>query len=284
MLPFNLKKSVACCLLLLASFICNGQTSGGETLGYAVHEGTAMGTGETEPCPMFSIVKFPQALFVCERMQRSGRRLDETITVRKSRLMKNTWSPMLARMGDKCRFSYAELLALSLQESDNNACDLLFCAFGKPRKVERYMKRLGFEGISVGATERQMMRHREKSSLNSSTPKDMVGLLEWFYQHREDNGYLSYVWELMANCQTGTTRIPSALSSDDVIVHKTGTGFPTDKGVSAINDAGIIIHPDGTHSVIALFALNYPDTEQAEASIRRQAATFLSQWRRLPNE
>ena len=46
-------------------------------------------------------------------------------------------------------FSYGELLELSLGQSDNNASELLFKFCGKPKAVEKYMRKLGFCDIHV---------------------------------------------------------------------------------------------------------------------------------------
>ena len=42
-------------------------------------------------------------------------------------------SPMLKTFENQRTFTYSELLALSLQQSDNNACDILFERCGSPR-------------------------------------------------------------------------------------------------------------------------------------------------------
>ena len=48
-------------------------------------------------------------------------------------------------------------------------------------------------------------------------------------------------------------RFPAAIPADARIVHKTGTGFPSAEGVQDMNDAGIILMPDGSHVIIAIF-------------------------------
>ena len=48
-------------------------------------------------------------------------------------------------------------------------------------------------------------------------------------------------------------RIPAAIPADARIVHKTGTGFPSAEGLQDMNDAGIILMPDGSHVIIAIF-------------------------------
>ena len=227
------------------------------------------GVNQNERFAMHSVMKFPQALYVADYLSRKGLALDDTIVIDKADLMQDTWSPMLKRFEGKMVFSYAELLELSLGQSDNNACELLFKHCGKPKVVEKYMRKLGFYDIHVRMTEKQMHKHPTKAIENCSTPAEMVRLFEWFYHHKDDNQYLTFIWKTMANCSTGQKRIPAAIPTDAHIVHKTGTGFPMPEGVQDMNDAGIILMPDGSHAIIAVFTTHSP-SEAVIADIARQ--------------
>lgn len=262
-----ISKKFVVAIFLLMTFT---QAFGQETIcSYVVKGGRSTGFSSDTPCPLFSVVKFPQALFVANVLEKSRRSLEDEITIRKADLMQDTWSPMLNTFTEGTRkFSVAELLRLSLQESDNNACQILFDEFGGPHKVQRFVHELGFKGISIHVSERQMMADKASSFQNTASAKEMAHLLEWFYLHKADNPNLSFVWRTMSCGNTGTSRIIAVTQPDDVVVHKTGTGFPTDNGVSAINDAGIILHPDGSHTVAVIFVLNYQGTpSDAEKSL-----------------
>ena len=228
-----------------------------------------VGNNENERFAMHSVMKFPQALYVADYLSRKGLDLDDTIVVDKADLMHDTWSPMLERFEGKKAFSYAELLELSLGQSDNNASELLFKHCGKPQAVEKYMRKLGFHDIHVRMTEEQMHKNPAKAIENSSTPAEMVRLFEWFYHHKDDNQYLAFIWKAMADCSTGLKRIPAAIPEDARIVHKTGTGFPLPEGLQDMNDAGIILMPDGSHAIIAVFTTLSP-SEDVIANIARQ--------------
>ena len=228
-----------------------------------------IGINENERFAMHSVMKFPQALCVADYLSRNGMGLDDTIVVDKADLMQDTWSPMLKRFEGEKAFTYAELLELSLGQSDNNASDLLFKYCGKPKAVEKYMRKLGFHDIHVHMTEKQMHKNPTKSIENSCTPAEMVRLLEWFYHHKDDNPYLAFIWKTMADCSTGLKRIPAAIPASARIVHKTGTGFPSPEGVQAMNDAGIILMPDGSHAIVAVFTTHSP-SEAEIASIARE--------------
>ena len=56
--------------------------------------------------------------------------------------MQDTWSPMLKTFEGQKTFTYSELLALSLQQIDNNVCDILFERCGSPRKVKKYIRNI----------------------------------------------------------------------------------------------------------------------------------------------
>ena len=245
-----------------------------------MHDGSVSGINMDERFAMHSVMKFPQALYVADYLSRKGLALDDTIVVDKSDLMQDTWSPMLKRFEGKKVFSYAELLELSLGQSDNNACELLFKYCGKPKAVEKYMRKLGFRDIHVRMTEKQMHKSAAKAIENSSTPAEMVRLFEWFYHHKDDNQYLTFIWKAMADCSTGLKRIPAAIPANARIVHKTGTGFPipdvsshtrslSPEGVQDMNDAGVILMPNGSHVIIAIFATHSPP-EAVIANIARQ--------------
>ena len=234
-----------------------------------MRDGSVSGINEDKPFAMHSVMKFPQALYVADYLSRKGLDLDDTIVVDKAELMQDTWSPMLKRFEGKTAFSFAELLELSLGQSDNNACQLLFKFCGKPKALEKYMRKLGFRDIHIRMTEEQMHKNPAKAIENSSTPAEMVRLFEWFYHHKDDNQYLTFIWKAMADCSTGLKRIPAAIPADARIVHKTGTGFPSAEGLQDMNDAGIILMPDGSHVFIAVFATHSP-SEAVIANIARQ--------------
>ena len=228
-----------------------------------------VGINEDKPFAMHSVMKFPQALYVADYLSRKGLDLDDTIVVDKAELMQDTWSPMLKRFEGKTAFSFAELLELSLGQSDNNASELLFKFCGKPKAVEKYMRKLGLRDIHIRMTEEQMHKNPAKAIENSSTPAEMVRLFEWFYRHKDDSPYLTFIWKTMADCSTGLKRISAAIPADARIVHKTGTGFPSPEGVQDMNDAGIILMPDGSHVIIAVFT-THSSSEAVIANIARQ--------------
>lgn len=63
--------------------------------GYVKKDGTENGINATSRFPMYSVMKFPQALYVADFLTRNNIELNTEVTVRKADLMQDTWSPML---------------------------------------------------------------------------------------------------------------------------------------------------------------------------------------------
>ena len=220
-------------------------------------DGMASGINTTKRFPMYSVMKFPQALYVADFMTRNNIELNTEVIVCKDDLMQDTWSPMLNMFENKQSFTYSELLALSLQQSDNNACDILFEHCGGPKAVERYIRNLGFKDIRIRKTEKQLHTNPVLSTKNWCTPQSIVALLEWYITHHNDNEALRYICTLMEECQTGKDRLPAAFPSSARVIHKTGTGYPLPSGQpSGICDVGIVILGDGKPFPIAVFITN----------------------------
>ena len=251
-----MKKNVVIIILALVSIIsvdAQNEVIGG----YVKNGGADNGINATSRFPMYSVMKFPQALYVADYLIRNNIELNTNVMVRKDKLMQDTWSPMLKTFEGQKTFTYSELLALSLQQSDNNACDILFEQCGGPRQVEKYIKKIGFKDIRIQKTEKQMHVNLARSDKNWCTPLSMVELLDWFIAHHNDNKYLRFIWKLMEECQTGGDRLPAAVPNTAKVVHKTGTGYPLPSGQpSGICDVGIIILDNGQQFPIAVFITN----------------------------
>lgn len=166
-----------------------------------------------------------------------------------------------------------KLLEYTLQQSDNNACDIMFKNIVSPTETDSIIRSWGISNCKISATEEEMHRNREKVNDNSATPLSCVKLLDEFYRRRNTTAQLKYIWQTMANCKTGADRLPHPLPNNiTTIIHKTGTGF-TDKygNPNGINDIGLIILPDGRHYSLAVLIktsqLNMENTSKIIAEI-----------------
>ena len=264
-----MKNNVVIIILALVSIIsvdAQNEVIGG----YVKKGGTDNCINATSCFPMYSVMKFPQALYVADFLIRNNIELNTEVMVRKDKLIQDTWSPMLKTFEGERTFTYSELLALTLQQSDNNACDILFERCGNPRKVEKYIRKLGFNSIRIQKTEKQMHERPTDSNKNWCTPQAMVALLDWFIAHHNDNEPLRYIWKLMEECQTSDNRLPAAVPSSARIIHKTGTGYPLPSGQpSGICDVGIIILDNGKQLPIAVF-ITYPSSQSRISDVAKQ--------------
>ena len=155
-----------------------------------------------------------------------------------------------------------------------------------PDAVVKGFRTLGFKDIHGGRTEKEGKKCPHRAIGNSATPKDMVRLLEWFYLHRNDREILSFIWDTIAECNTGQQRIAAVLPKASKLIHKTGSGFPSSDGRQDRNDVGIVLLPDGSHLSIAIFfQKSKEEKEVAEISdqclMRIQADEFL---RNMPSD
>lgn len=208
-----------------------------------------------EQFPMMSVYKFPIAMAVVRYCRTQGKDFTDSCIVTQDDLHRDTYSPMLEVYGeaDSVNIPISELLAYSLQQSDNNASDILFGLFDD-LVVDKYISNLGVKGMDILWSEDDMHKNTARCKENRTTPIAMAELLDLF--DREHNDPLSAeIKQLMENCATGTDRLAAPLMvTNAVIGHKTGTGDMNDDGrLQAVNDAGYVHLPNGHRYTIAVF-------------------------------
>ena len=243
-----------------------------------IYNGTdTIEVGGCESFPMLSVYKFPQALAVADYCRRNGIAFTDTIAIRADEIKENTWSPLRDIYGaSDLRLPIGELLALTLQQSDNNACDILFRLIGGPAVADSLINGLGFLEIVIESTEDEMHRDTSLCYRNSSTPLEMARLLEHFNTTiRNQGAEYEAIAGLMETCATGTDRLmPPLKDSGAVLGHKTGTGdTDADGRLIAVNDCGYVNLPDGNRYSIAVFITgseaDMPSTSAMIAEISR---------------
>ena len=212
----------------------------------------------TKDFPMMSVFKFPQALAVADFCLKNNVHLSDSITIKADEVKENTWSPMRDKYGVRdLKLTISELLDYTLQQSDNNACDILFRFIGGTSVADSLMKSLGYEDILITHNEDEMHHDPYLCYLNRTTPIEMARLFDRFYREemRHDSPFHEFIAASMMYCQTGLDRLPAPLMHTDAIIgHKTGTGDRNSQGrIMAVNDAGYIYLPDKTGYAIAVF-------------------------------
>lgn len=208
--------------------------------------------------PMMSVSKFPLALTIAHWIDAHGMSLNDSITFSEAALHENTYSPMLKKYGKSRNImSIRELLEWSLVDSDNNAADILLNYIGGTSGATSIMRQIGLsDDIVIGASEDDMHRDPYLSYLNRTTPLAMAQLFDRFNSEiRKMSQTYSDISAMLEQCHTGLDRLAEPLLTTNVMIgHKTGTGFPTPEGrISAINDCGYVNMPNGMRYSIAVF-------------------------------
>lgn len=227
--------------------------------------------------PMMSVYKFPISLALADACRTGGTTFDDSCTVVAADLHRDTYSPMTDRYADidTTSISIRELLAYTLQMSDNNASDILLKRAGGAGRVDSYVRSLGINDINIRWSEDEMHADTARCRDNSCSPLAMAALLSRFDAAEADT-LTAEIKQLMETCATGTDRLQPPLSEAGALLgHKTGTGDITPVGrLQAINDAGYVHTPDGRHVYsIAVFisdsSLDMPSTSAMIAEISR---------------
>ena len=163
--------------------------------------------------PMMSVYKFPISLALADVCRAGGTAFDDSCTVVAAELHRDTYSPMTDRYADidTVSISLRELLAYTLQMSDNNASDILLKRAGGAGRVESYIRSLGVDDIDIRWSEAEMHADTARCRDNSCTPLAMAALLSRF--DAADNDTLTAeIKRLMETCATGTDRLLPPLS------------------------------------------------------------------------
>lgn len=221
--------------------------------------------------PLMSVFKFHQALAVADFMRRTGLAPDDSVYVSREDMRPDTWSPLRDLYpGGDCRITLRRLLEYSLQQSDNNACDILFGLTGGPRRTAGYLRGLGLRRFDIVATEDDMHRRPELCYANRTSPLEAARLLELFETGAAGNDPIAgLIRELMTGCLTGADRLMLPLAGTGAVAgHKTGTSDLNAEGRwPGTNDIGFVRLPSGRRYVLAVFVKDSAEAPVVNARI-----------------
>lgn len=224
--------------------------------------------------PMMSVYKLHVAMAVIHEVEAGHISLNQKVDISPDMLILDTYSPMLAL--SKLEFTVNDLLKLSLNMSDNNACDILINLVGGTSYVNDYIHRFGVTNTQILWTEADMHEEMLRFSDNFTTPHDAIMVLRQAYR-------MPWIKDCLINCQTGENRIPKHLPKGEnapIVGHKTGSGPNIEGKFIGINDIGFVITPNRKKYYIAVFCnnsyLSLQETESIIAQISQAAYQFLS--------
>ena len=221
--------------------------------------------------PLMSVFKFHQALALADYMGKQKQSLETRLPIKKSDLKPDTYSPLRDKYPQGgIEMSIADLLKYTLQQSDNNACDILFDYQGGPDAVNKYIHSLGIRECAIVGTETAMHEDLNLCYENWTTPLAAAELVEIFRKNPLfPNVYKYFIFQKMVECQTGQDRLIAPLLDKKVTVgHKTGTGDLNAKGQQiGCNDIGFVLLPGGRTYSIAVFVKDSEENNQANSKI-----------------
>ena len=221
--------------------------------------------------PLMSVFKFHQALALADYMGKQRQSLETRLPIKKSDLKPDTYSPLRDKYPQGgIEMSIADLLKYTLQQSDNNACDILFDYQGGPNAVNKYIHSLGIRECAIAGTETAMHEDLNLCYENWTTPLAAAELVEIFRKKPLfPKEYKDFIFQTMVECQTGQDRLVAPLLDKKVTVgHKTGTGDLNAKGQQiGCNDIGFVLLPGGRTYSIAVFVKDSEENNQANSKI-----------------
>jgi beta-lactamase class A len=286
------------------------RTSGGEVGVALVHveTGARLSIHGDQRFPMASVYKLPIAVELLAQVALGKVSLDRTVTIGPSDIRACcTLSRRHPRGG--ITLTAGELLELMMVESDNTSADAALRLVGGPPMVQRRLRSLGFEAISVDRYEGDInfemtgvenpppqdqwtleMQYRLISEVtpqalrdararyvrdprDSATPDEMARFLEALQAGALlPRTATARLLNLMLRARTGPARIKGLLPPDTPVAHKTGT---TDV---VINDVGIITLPEDSaipgHIALAVFATNGRVSAMQQTIAKLSGAAF----------
>ncbi len=134
----------------------------------------------SNPFPMLSVYKFPIAVALGDYFRFSNEICPDTILLTREDLKRDTYSPMREKYDgqDTIQIALYDIMAYALQQSDNNASDILLNLIGGTDNAMLSLKRLGIEDVNVISTEAEMHENPDLCYDNSATPIAMAQLLD----------------------------------------------------------------------------------------------------------
>lgn len=251
-----------------------------------IADGDTLTVNGSPDYPLMSVMKLHQAVAVARILEERGLPLTTTVHIYVQDLKAGTWSPLRdARPGGGFDMSVAELLRYTLQQSDNNACDILFDRFAAPEHVDSIIRSMGFRDFRIAATEDEMHRDLKKCRENVSSPLSAADLMDRLASGTLPLGkeYADFIRSTLLECRTGLNRLPLPLEGSGALIgHKTGTSDrEADGRWTGINDVGFVLLPDGRSYTLAVFisdsALGMEENEKLIADISGAVYSELSE-------
>lgn len=247
-----------------------------------IYDGDTLTVNNDAIYPMMSVFKLHQAVALCRMFEENGTSLDSVMTLRRSELDPDTWSPMLKdHTGEEISLPMRRLLEYTLIESDNNASNEMFVRLMSPAACDSVIAGIIPRGsFEIRFNEAEMQADHSRAYSNRTSPLGAAILIDrLFTDTLVGKSYQDFIKSALLRCQTGPDKISAALSETEGITigHKTGSGYRDENGrLAASNDVAFITLPDGRHYALAVFVKDFDGTDaEAAATIARISAAVI---------
>ena len=247
-----------------------------------IYDGDTLTVNNDAIYPMMSVFKLHQAVALCRMFEENGTSLDSVMTLRRSELDPDTWSPMLKDHSDEeISLPMRRLLEYTLIESDNNASNEMFVRLMPPAACDSVIAGIIPRGsFEIRFNEAEMQADHSRAYSNRTSPLGAAILIDrLFTDTLVGKSYQDFIKSALLRCQTGPDKISAALSETEGITigHKTGSGYRDENGrLTASNDVAFISLPDRRHYALAVFVKDFDGTDaEAAATIARISAAVI---------
>lgn len=273
---------------------------------YTPFSDNIIGKRETEAFPQQSVSKMWVALTILEQVNAGKLSLDKRIRVSGDDVV--VFSQPLKRYlngPDSFEMPVGELLAHSINASDNLANNVLLRVAGGPKSINQMLERRNITSIRFGPGEvllqsaiaglewqpeyrkgnafkeqrsripvskrRAALDEYLESPLDGAAPGTIVLVLKRFSE-RGPNDPGAKLLKIMTATYTGRSRLRSGLAPGWRLAHKTGTGQVLGQTSTAINDVGVMKAPDGcVYPVAVMIAETRAGKEVTDGLMRNVA-------------
>lgn len=247
-----------------------------------IYDGDTLTVNNDAIYPMMSVFKLHQAVALCRMFEENGTSLDSVMTLRRSELDPDSWSPMLKDHSDEeISLPMRRLLEYTLIESDNNASNEMFVRLMPPAACDSVIAGIIPRGsFEIRFNEAEMQADHSRAYSNRTSPLGAAILIDrLFTDTLVGKSYQDFIKSALLRCQTGPDKISAALSETEGITigHKTGSGYRDENGrLTASNDVAFISLPDRRHYALAVFVKDFDGTDaEAAARIARISAAVI---------
>ena len=236
--------------------------------------GDTLTAGTPARQPLMSVFKLHQAIAVARTLDESNIGFDTVLHISASELNPQTWSPIVERNGVRnMEMSVDSLLHYLLVFSDNNASNILFNRIVSPAATDSIVRAItGCDDFRILHTEHDMQLNHDLAYENAATAVDCATLIRRLWTKPiVSTDKQRRLRELLSLCNSAESRMALAVKEipDACLAHRTGSGYTNTRGeITAVNDVGLILCPDGRQLALAILISDYPGAQhQADSTI-----------------